>query len=243
MSNIKVNPAISGDVASAASVNATYAAIAAGTVSLTDTNTQTEWCTFNHVDTTTNDDVFNTDLNEFCDSTHTYTLASESYTLINLGAGAAPVQLNWAPTLTWQYSNEMIRVHADINVDAIGQLTLPSIMGSNQDCFYLQLWYRDGTGTYHALPCEWAYSVTNYTEFDVTAVVIPTQPNFDAHTILQNDALSHPRHRFRCSVTGFIPVVASGVNRIELRGKIDTLANLASVTFKEATMTAIMVRH
>lgn len=243
MSTIKITPAIAGETASATVTNANYAAIATGTASLTDINTQTEWCTFTHIDTTTNDDVFNTDIGTFCDSTHTYTLNSASYTLINLGAGAAPVQINWAPALTWQYSNEMIRVHADINVDSIGALNLPNVLSSDQDCFSLQLWYRDGGGTYHALPCEWSYSVTNYTEFDVTAITYPTQPVFDAHVILQNDALSHPRHRFRCSVTGFIPVVAAGVNRIELRGKIDTLANLASVTFKEATMTAIMVRH
>ena len=239
---MKTTPAVAGVVATAASVNTTYAAIATETAILSDVNTQTEWCTFPHVDSTTDDSVFNTDVGDFRNSTDSFVLASSVYVVIDLG-GVAPVRMTYAPAITFQYGNELVRVHADINVDSIGDVVIPNIMGSDQDCFFLQLWYRDGGGVYHAFPQEWAYSVTNYTEFDVTVVTFPTAPNHDFSGLLASDTVDHPRHRLRCSVTGFIPVVAAGIDRIELRGRIDTLANLASVTLKEATMCSVMVRH
>lgn len=241
MSTIQIKPAITGNVASAAEVNTTYTNVATATASLTADNTQTEWATFSHLNTATNPDIFNTDVREFCDPTLTYTLTSESYVVINLG-GTTPVRVDWAPTLTWADAGELLRVHADINVDTIGQLALPAILGSDQDCFFLQLYYRDGNNVYWPLNCEWGYSVTNFTEFDVTNVTYPTAIPHNFSPELQAYALTHTRKRFRCSITGFIPAIAAGVNRVELRARLDTVAVLASVTFKEATMCAVMVR-
>jgi hypothetical protein len=123
-------------------------------------------------------------------------------------------------------------------------VSLPAILGSNQDCFYLQLWYLDNTNTWISVStCQWGYSITNYTEFDVTAVNAGPHGPYDASTALQNYALTHPRHRLRCSVTGFLLPVANGIKAIELRAKLDTVATIASVTFKEATMACVMVRN
>lgn len=242
MSNIITTPVESGEVATAAAANANYASIAAGTVALDSTNTQTEWCSGFHIDTTANDAVFNTDMATFCNSSLTYTLTSEDYVTINLG-GTTPVRLNWSPNLVWDRSYEMLRIHADINIDSIGQLTLPAILGSNQDCFFLRLYYQDNANNWIALPCEWGHSVTNYTEFDVTNVDCGLAGFNDFSGNLRSYALTHPRHRMRCSITGFLGAVAGGIKAVELRAKLDTAAVLASVTFKEATMVAYMMRN
>lgn len=245
MSTIAITPALNGAVATAAAANATYTAIATGTAALDSTNSQTEWVSQAHVDTTAKDAVFNTDMGTFCNSALTFTLTSESFVTINLG-GVTPVRINFVPNLVWDRPYELLRVHADINVDAVGQVTLPAIMGSNQDCFYLQLYYQDNANNWIAFSaCEWGYSITNYTEFDVTDVSFdpPLKPNHDYSTELQNYALTHPRHRFRCSITGFLLPVAAGIKAIELRAKLDTVATIASVTFKEATMVSVMVRN
>jgi hypothetical protein len=243
MSTITITPVEAGDVASAALTNANYTNIATGTTALNSTNTQTEWCSGFHIDTTAKDAVFNTDMATFCNSTLTYTLTSESYVTINLG-GTTPVRLNWSPNLVWDRAYEMLRIHADINIDSIGQITLPSILGSNQDCFFLQLYYQDNANNWIALPCEWGHSVTNYTEFDVTDVDCGAgHSHEDFSPQLQTYALSHTRHRMRCSITGFLGAVANGIKAVELRAKLDTAAVLASVTFKEATMVAYMMRN
>lgn len=240
MSTIQIKPALVGNVAFAADVNTTYTNVDTATGSLTSDNTQTEWVTFSHLDQTTTPDIFNTDMREFCNASLAYTLTSESYVVINLG-GTTPVRVEWAPTLIFDVAGEILRVHADINVDTIGEVNLPAVLGSNQDCFFLRLYYRDGNNNYFPIDCEWGYSVTNYTEFDVTNVDIGGTLE-DFSTKLQDYATTHNRRRFRCSVTGFVTPQAAGVNRVELRAKLDTAAVLASVTFKEATMTAIMVR-
>jgi hypothetical protein len=243
MSTITIIPVEAGDVTSAAFTNANYTSIATGTAALDSTNTQTEWCSGYHIDTTSKDAVFNTDMATFCNSTLTYALTSESYVTINLG-GTTPVRLNWSPNLVWDRAYEMLRIHADINIDSIGQLTLPSILGSNQDCFFLQLYYQDNTNTWIPLTCEWGHSVTNYTEFDVTDVDCGVGHHHeDFSGKLQTYALSHTRHRMRCSITGFLGAVANGIKAVELRAKLDTAAVLASVTFKEATMVAYMMRN
>ena len=240
MSTIKIKPVIPGNVATAADVNTTYSNVATATGSLTAGNTQTEWVTFNHLDQTTTPEIFNTDVREFCDATLTYTLTSETYTVINLG-GTTPVRVDWSPTLTWADAGELLRIHADINVDDIGTVTLPAVLGSDEDCFFLRLYYRDSTNTYFPIECEWGYSVTNYTEFDVTAVDIGgTLEDFSAD--LQDYATTHNRRRLRCSITGFIPAISGGINRVELRARLEDNTVLASVTFKEATMAAVMVR-
>ena len=245
MSTITTTPVAIGALATAASANATYTAIATGTASLDFENTQTEWVSMGHVDESTNDQVFNTDLAMFCNSAGTYTLVSESYAALNLG-GTTPVRITFAPNLTWARTGEILRVHADINVDDVGEITLPSIMGANQDCFYLSLFYQDNAGNWHQFPnADWAYSITNYTEFDVTNVVFTpaVRPPFDFSTDLQTYALTHPRKKFRCSITGFLPPVALGIKGIELRGRLEDSATIASVTFKEATLTLFMMRN
>ena len=176
MSTIKTNPAIPGAIATAAGVNATYAAIQTGTAALSDINEQTEWATFSHLNGVTNDTLFTTDMQTFCNPDDTYTLTSETYVVINLG-GVDPVRVSYAPALTYTSGNELLRVHADINLDAVSEeFALPAVLMNDQDCFFLQLWYRDGTNTYYAVDCEWAYSVTNYTNFDATAIAFDTQP-------------------------------------------------------------------
>ena len=245
MSIISPVPALSGVVATAAAANATYAAIATGTASLNlnSTNTQTEWVSQEHVSTTAKNAVWNTDMGTFCNSTLTYTLVAESFATINLG-GTTPVRINFAPNLLWDRAGELLRIHADINVNDVATITLPTIMGSNQDCFYLQLWYQDSTGTF--LPvgtCEWGFSITNYTEFDVTALDAPPYGTTDASPILQAYALTHPRRRLRCSITGFLPPVANGIQAVELRARLDNNATISSITFKEAPMVCVMVRN
>jgi len=243
MSTIKTNPAIAGNVATAASVNATYTAIQTGTAILTDINEQTEWATFSHMNGTINESLFSTDMQTFCNSADTYTLTSESF-IAKIQTLLTAVALNWTPTLAYTSGNELLRVHADINLDAVSsQFALPLKLMNDQDCFFLQLWYKDDANVYHALDCEWAYSVTNYTNFDATVITFDTQPDFDASGLLQTYAESHPRHRLRCSITGFIPLVGPGIKTVELRARLQDNAVLPSVRFKEATMVATMIRH
>jgi len=243
MSIISTVPALPGVVASAAAANATYTAIATGTAALDSTNTQTEWVSQEHVSTTAKDAVWNTDMGTFCNSTLTYTLVAESFATINLG-GTTPVRINFAPNLLWDRAGELLRIHADINVDDVATITLPTTMGSSQDCFYLQLWYRDSTGTF--LPvgtCEWGFSITNYTEFPVDNLTTPTYGSTDASLDLQTYALTHPRRRLRCSITGFLPPVANGIQAVELRARLDSNVTISSINFKEATMVCVMVRN
>jgi len=243
MSTIKTNPAIPGKVATAAEANATYAAIQTGTAALSDLNEQTEWATWNHIDTVTDEQVFTTDMQTYCNALDYYVLTSESYVVINLG-GTDPVRLNWTPALTYNFSGELLRVHADINLDAVdANFALPALLLSNQDVFYLQLWYRDGNNNYHAVDCEFGYSVTNYIDQDVSNVEYTNGTFHDFTSNFASYCNTHPRHRFRCSITGFIPIVASGINRVELRARLDDNVVLPSVTFREATMVAVMVRH
>ena len=244
MSTIATTPVLNGVVATAAAANTTYTAIATGTAALDSTNTQTEWVSQEHVDTTAKDAVWNTDMGTFCNAVLTYTLTSESFVTINLG-GTTPVRISFSPNLVWDRAYELLRVHADINLDAVGQVSLPAILGSNQDCFYLQLYYQDNTNTWIPFStCEWGYSITNYTEFDVTDVDCgPGHTHEDFSTKLQNYALTHPRHRLRCSISGFLLPVQNGIKAIELRARLDDSATVASVRFKEATMACVMVRN
>lgn len=243
MSTISVTAVESGDTTSAAGTNANYTAVQTGTGTINDTNTQTEWCSMMHVDTTTNDAVWNTDVAEFCNASLTYTLTSESFVSINLG-GTTPVRISFAPNLVWDRSYELLRVHADINLDAVGQVTLPSILGSNQDVFYLRLYYQDNANNWIPFStCEWGYSITNYTEFDVTNVDCGPAGFVDFSGDLQSYALTHPRHRLRCSISGFLLPVQNGIKAIELRARLDDNATVASVTFKEATLACVMVRN
>lgn len=253
MSIIATTPVLNGVVATAAAANATYTAIATGTTALDSTNTQTEWVSQAHIDTTAKDAVFTTDMGTFCNSALTYVLTSETYVAINLG-GTTPVRINFAPNLVWDRTGELLRIHADINVDEVGyhdpeaaawapDVNLPAIMTSNQDCFFLQLWYQNSVNTWISVgTCEWGYSITNYTEFDVTAVVCGTS-TFDFSVQLQNFALSHTRNRLRCSITGWLPSVAGGIKAVELRARLDDNTVIPSVTFKEATMVCAMVRN
>jgi hypothetical protein len=117
-------------------------------------------------------------------------------------------------------------------------------MSSDQDCFFLQLYYQNSAGTW--LPfstCEWGHSITNYTEFDVTNVDCGLAGVVDFSGNLQTYASSHTRHRFRCSISGFLLTVAGGIQGIELRARLDNVATVASVRFKEATMACVMVRN
>lgn len=244
MSTISIKAVESGDLTSATETNANYTAVQTGTSAIDSTNTQTEWCSTQHVDTATNDAVWNSDTAEFCDADLTYTLTSESFVTINLG-GTTPVRINFAPNLTWDRAYELLRVHADINVDAVEDISLPAVMGSDQDVFYLRLYYQDAGGTW--LPfsaCEWGYSVTNYTTFDVTAVDCgPAGAAVDFSGDLQTYAMSHPRHRLRCSISGFLPPVQNGIQAIELRARLQDNATVASITFKEATLACVVVRN
>jgi hypothetical protein len=240
MSTIKTNPAIPGKVATAAEANATYAAIQTGTAALSDLNEQTEWATWNHIDSVTQESVFTSDVNDFCNSVGIFDLLVENFTVVDLGG--TPMRMTYSPPVTYQYSNEFMRVHADINVDDVGQISLPNVLNGAQDCFFLQLWYRDGTGAYHALPCKWGYSVTNMFTLDATAIDIPFV-TYDDHQAFIDFAMNHPRRRFRCSVTGFIPIEASGIDRIELRARLVDNVVVSSVSFKEATMTSMMIRR
>ena len=243
MSTISITVVEAGDVTSAAGTNTNYTAVATGTGTINDTNTQTEWVSADHVDTATNDSVWNTDVRTFCNSALTYTLTSESYVTVDLG-GTTPVRIAFAPNLVWDRNYELLRVHADINVDAVGTITLPAIMGSDQDCFFLRLYYQNSAGTWIPFStCEWGYSVTNYTEFDVTAVDCGAAGINDFSGNLQSYALTHPRRRLRCSISGFLLPIAGGIQGIELRARLDTVATVASVRFKEATMACVMVRN
>jgi hypothetical protein len=241
MSTIKTNPAIPGKVATAAEANATYAAIQTGTAALSDLNEQTEWATWNHIDSVTQESVFTSDVNDFCNSVGIFDLLVENFTVVDLGG--TPMRMTYAPPVTYQFSNEFMRVHADINVDDVGEINLPSILNGAQDCFFLQLWYRDGLGVYHAFPCKWGYSVTNMLTEDTTAIDIEFSVTYDDHAAFTTYAMHHPRRRLRCSVTGFIPIVASGIDRIELRARLVDNAVVTSVSFKEATMTSMMIRR
>jgi len=244
MSTISITVVEAGDVTSAAGTNTNYTAVATGTGTIDDTNTQTEWVSAKHVDTGTNESVWNTDVRDFCNSALTYTLTSESYVTINLG-GTTPVRIAFSPNLVWDRNYEVLRVHADINVDAVGTITLPSIMSNDEDCFFLRLYYQNSAGTWIPFStCEWGYSVTNYTEYNVTEIDIsPVDNDKDFSGVLQTYAMTHPRRRFRCSISGFLFPVAAGIQGIELRAKLADNATVASVQFKEATMACVMVRN
>jgi hypothetical protein len=243
MSIISTVPALNGVVATAAAANATYTAIATGTAAIDSTNSQTEWVSQEHVNTTAKDAVWNTDMGTFCNSTLTYTRTGEGFATVDLG-GTTPVRINFAPNLLWDRAGELLRIHADINVHDVGTITLPTTMGSNQDCFYLQLWYLDNTNTWISVgTCEWGYSITNYTEFSVDSVQCGPYGPEDFSPDLQTYALTHPRRRFRCSITGFLPPVTNGIKAVELRARLENVATISSVTFKEATMACVMVRN
>lgn len=231
MSKITTPSNIPGSSTSASVTNTVYSNIAAGTSTLDSSNTQTEWCSFKHLSTSS--DVFNSDFAMFSDATNQFVLTTASDTVITLGAN--PMRLNFAPSLTLA-DGERIRVHADINVDDVGQINLPNILDSSQDCFYLTLYYRNGLGIYTPFSSEWGYSVTNYTDTDVTVDMLYVNS-------LQTQALRQPRRRFRCSVTGFIPGDINGIDRIELRARLDTVGVVPSVTFEDATLCAFVVRR
>lgn len=230
MSAITVTTNIPGDTTNAATTNAVYANIAAGTIALDSTNTQTEWCSGEHL--VASQEVFNSDFQEFHNATDQFVCTSATDVVIDLGGN--PMRLTYTPALSLA-SGQRVRIHADINVDDIGNVTLPSFLNSSQDCFYLTLYYRNGAGVYTALNSEWGYSVSNYTDTDITV-----QPQYV--TSLQSRSLTHLRRRLRCSVTGFLPLDVNGIDRIELRARIDTLGSLSSVTFEDATLCAFVVR-
>ena len=238
MSTAKTPANIAGNTTNAAATTAVYQQLANATANITSVNTQTEWVSAKHIDTTANPQVFNTDFKFFSNSNDQFVLTSAAAIPVLVSLGANPMRVTWAPAVTWDHGGDRLRVHADINVDAVGAINLPSLLTSTQDCFFLQLWYRDGAGNYFPFASEWGYSVTNYTD---NPLHVAANPNYAAD--LRTFAMTHPRRRFKCSVTGFLSGQATGVDRIELRARLDDAATVASVTFEEATLTAFMVRN
>lgn len=232
MSIAKVPANIAGETTSAANTTAVYSALSVASTLLNSTNTQTEWVSSEHI--TTTEQVFSSDMKTFFNANDQFVLNSETYTLISLAA--TPFRVSYTPDLTFSNGGERLRCHADINVDAVGQINLPNLLMSEQDCFYLQLWYRDGNGVEFPFSQEWGYSLTNYTDTDITVQGAYV-------TGAQNKALEHPRKRFKCSITGFLSPIAAGIDRIEVRARLDNLATIASVTFEEAVLTTILVRN
>lgn len=251
MSIISTTPVLNGVVATAAAANATYTAIATGTATLDSNNTQTEWVSQEHVDTTTNDAVWTTDMGTFCNSTLTYTLSSETHVTINLG-GTTPVRINFSPNLIWERPYELLRIHADINLDdvigagedPVGDIVLPAFMNANNDTFFLKLYYLNNANVWvEVSTCEWGYSVTNFTDFDTTAITAPPHGPTDASVTLRQYALTHPTKRMRCSISGFLTNVANGIKAVELRARVADNATLVGIVLKEATMVCAMVRN
>ena len=234
MSIAKTPANIAGETTNAAATTAVYTNIATASGALDSTNSQTEWVSTSHINTSVQQ-VFNTDPKVFTNSSAQFVLTSAAYTVVDFAG--TPMRVVYGPVLLADNGGDRLRVHADINVDAVGVINLPADMTSDQDTFYLQLWYRDGTGAYFPFSSEWGYSVTNYTDYP-TFAVNPAYPGQ-----LGAYAMTHPRRRFGCSVTGFLNGQASGVDRIELRARLDTVATVASVTFEEATLTTFMVRN
>lgn len=251
MSIITTTPALNGVVATAAAANLTYTAIATNTVSLDSNNTQTEWVSQEHVDTTANAAVWTTDMGTFCNSTLSFTLSSETHVTINLG-GTTPVRINFVPNLVWERPYELLRIHADINLDDVigagedpaGDIVLPAYMNADNDTFFLKLYYlNDASVWVEVSTCEWGYSVTNYTTFDITNVNAPPAPGVADYTNVQDYALTHPTKRMRCSISGFLTNVANGIKAVELRARVADNATLVGVVLKEATMVCAMVRN
>jgi len=233
MSTAKTPANIAGETTSAAATTTVYTNITNASAALDSSNSQTEWVSGAHITTSTQ--VFHTDPKVFTNSSAQFVLNTATYTVVDFAG--TPMRVTYGPVLLADNGGDRLRVHADINVDSVGQISLPADMTSDQDCFFLQLWYRDGTGAYFPFASEWGYSVTNYTDYPTTAV------NPDYSTDLRAYALTHPRRRFCCSVTGFLNGQVSGIDRIELRARLDTVATVASVTFEEATLTTFMVRN
>lgn len=252
MSIITTTPALNGAVATAAAANLTYTGIATNTATLDSNNTQTEWVSQEHVDTTANAAVWTTDMGTFCNSALSFTLSSETHVTINLG-GTTPVRINFVPNLVWERPYELLRIHADINLDdvigagedPVGGLVLPAYMNADNDCFFLKLYYLNNSNVWvEVSTCEWGYSVTNFTTFDVTAVTAPGFPDSeDASIDLRTYALTHPQKRMRCSISGFLTNIANGIKAVELRARVADNATLVGVVLKEATMVCAMVRN
>jgi len=251
MSIITTTPALNGVVATAAAANLTYTAIASNTVSLDSNNTQTEWVSQEHVDITANAAVWTTDMGTFCNSVGSFTVSSETHVTINLG-GTDPVRINFVPNLVWERPYELLRIHADINLDdvigynedPIGGIVLPAYMNADNDTFYLKLYYLNDSNVWvEVSTCEWGYSVTNYTTFDITNVTAVAAPGVADYVNVQEYALTHPTKRMRCSISGFLTNIANGIKAVELRARVSDNATLAGIVLKEATMVCAMVRN
>lgn len=237
MSSAKTPANIAGNTTNAAATTTLYTQLSSASANLNSLNTQTEWVSQEHVGTSEST-IFNTDLAAFYNPNDQFVLTAAAYTLITLGA--TPFRITYAPTLAMPLAGQRLRVHADINVDAVGLITLPNIMMGNQDEFFLQLWYRDGTGAYFPFSSEWGYSVSNFTDTDIFTNP-PGQGVYVNRAIAQADSVV--RRRFKCSITGFLGPQASGIDRIEVRARLVNVATVASVTFEEAVLTTVYVRN
>ena len=237
MSTAKTPANIAGNTTNAAATTTLYTQLSNASANLNSLNTQTEWVSGEHVGTAEST-IFNTDLATFYNPNDQFVLNSAAYTLITLGA--TPFRITYAPTLAMPLGGQRLRVHADINLDAVGLITLPNILTADQDCFFLQLWYREGSGAYFPFSQEWGFSVTNMTDTDVF-----TGPTGQAvyATRAAAAAMQVPRRRFKCSITGFLGPQATGVDRIEVRARLANVACVASATFEEAVLTTVYVRN
>ena len=237
MSTAKTPANIAGNTTNAAATTTLYTQLSNASANLNSLNTQTEWVSGEHVGTAEST-IFNTDLATFYNPADQFVLTSAAYTLITLGA--TPFRITYAPTLAMPLGGQRLRVHADINLDAVGLITLPNILLGDQDTFFLQLWYRDGTGAYFPFSQEWGFSVTNLTDTDIF-----TGPTGQAVYATRAIAAANnvPRRRFKCSITGFLGPQFSGVDRIEVRARLVNVACVASVTFEEAVLTTVYVRN
>lgn len=237
--SITIQSEISGDVSSASKTNANYTAIANGTSTFAAPDAcQTEWCTAEHIDKVHTKALFNSNMNTRA-STGTYTCAVNAYELVSLGG--YDMQITFAVPVV-QVAGSIIRIHADINVDDVFDISIPPVMMASEDCFFLQFYYTDGNAVTLPMGCEWGYSITHYTNEDISNVDTGTGfVDFTADAL--NNIQYKKKKRFRCSITGFLGPNAAGIASIQLMCRINDLGTIGSIDFTEATLVAFVVRE
>ena len=90
MSTAKTPANIAGNTTNAAATTAVYQQLANATANITSVNTQTEWVSAKHIDTTANPQVFNTDFKFFSNSNDQFVLTSAAAIPVLVSLGANP---------------------------------------------------------------------------------------------------------------------------------------------------------
>lgn len=239
MSTIPIQNYAAGELISAAGVNADFASIQAGTASLTDENTRTEWCSRAHIDEFPATRVFNRDFDFIENDAGTHTVNTNTWAQVVLGVS---FRITYITPIVIE-PGQVLRAHFDVNAMTVTKdaaVTSSSNPAFNStDCYQFSFWYQDDSLQVRQLGCTSTYSTTIR---PVAPAVMPTAYNsLSPQTIPDYNRIGQRCNHTLCYINNTNANVT--INYIEVRSRLWDTTWLDAVTLRYGTFTVLTGRY